>query len=497
MSAVTRALGRTLVVVGVLAVRAFASWQSVGGVDGVWLIKPAGEGPEFAVLYVSGRPTSPRARSVSWLGGRPEGVAGDSRTLLLVGSAKSGMHPVRRITARTDAASGEKVLFSDAEALAPLPSPGAVHSLVLTRHGVVATVGAPTEAGDATEGVFVLDGARWRSVPLPPALAGLQGLRARAADAEPPDAPAPGLRSGVPLVSANRSLVVVEPHDGRSAWVLSLPDEAWAESPGVVRTPSGTVLGLGAVQVTVTREASGEAVLSLLAPAGPIEQFRTAPVPPEFGAAALGGVLLLAWESAGTGLECQVLTPFGIELYRGPLAVAGPVSESEAATLMLALASLFGSVVLFVVRPVASRAPVALPAGLRYAEPGRRLAATVIDFAPGIALAELSAPYIALITPDGPGPWPLLLALLVATVLGAAGEAMFGRSLGKVVMGCRTIRRSGERPGVTRAVARNAAKYLLAPLGIFSLLVPQERAAAPGAFGTAVVVEMPPSGAPN
>ena len=89
----------------------------------------------------------------------------------------------------------------------------------------------------------------------------------------------------------------------------------------------------------------------------------------------------------------------------------------------------------------------------------------------------------------------LLFALTVVgagLVLGILGEALIGRSVGKVAMGCEVIDvRVTDRPvhpKVWQAATRNVIKWVLSPAAMIGLMDPEGRHRGDSMAGTAVVM---------
>ncbi len=211
----------------------------------------------------------------------------------------------------------------------------------------------------------------------------------------------------------------------------------------------------------------------------------------------------------------EVSVSTGAILYEGPLRADSWLSLREYQLLALLLVLVMGSVVVFVLRSDPARPP-ALPAGVVMAEPGRRLAATLLDYVPAALVVESlwSLPSGTLLLPSRVfGDQFELVAFVAALLLAAAhatlGEWMFGRSLGKLLTGCAVagVLRAGREdelaagppsaeesggpvglsePSSTRAVTlarpalwqcllRNLMKWPLPILGIFILIDPGRR----------------------
>ncbi|MFM9996572.1 MAG: RDD family protein [Phycisphaerales bacterium] len=205
----------------------------------------------------------------------------------------------------------------------------------------------------------------------------------------------------------------------------------------------------------------------------------------------------------------------GRVLYSGAPTSSPPLSPAEFRVLVLLLLGVTVVILVFVLRPTGPGgrgAPLVLPPRTMLAEPGRRIAAALIDVAPalllasrvtGVPLGEAFSPAGALSVGDALA--LALDALAIAFAHTAAAEALFGRSLGKALVGCEVVRvviaragRDGEltavarRPGVWRAAVRSLAKWTLAPAALAGIGGPERRHLGDTMTGTAVIVRLHP-----
>jgi len=153
------------------------------------------------------------------------------------------------------------------------------------------------------------------------------------------------------------------------------------------------------------------------------------------------------------------------------------------------------------VPPAWSPAPVAV-----------RLAALGVDLVPGVILAKLAwgVPWSMVLVPPAfvfevESAVPSLTALLASVLLSGTSEAIFGRSIGKLMVRARVISLRAEgstRPTLVQTLARNVFKAVILQmpvLGLFTLLDPTRRGVGEMVSGTAVVrrgiaPSTPPSG---
>ncbi|MEM1424819.1 MAG: RDD family protein [Planctomycetota bacterium] len=171
----------------------------------------------------------------------------------------------------------------------------------------------------------------------------------------------------------------------------------------------------------------------------------------------------------------------------------GPVSPGDIQALALVMVAICLMVLVFVVRPGQEREPF-LPEGYALATPLRRCVGWCIDALPGVLLALAVWPellgepgtFFSTRGPGGPLPWGIAAAVLV--VQGTVCEALFGRTLGKLAVGTRTITYEGERPTWWMAFSRNVVRGVCPPLAVLSAMNPSM--VHPQSFQTLVVVRV-------
>lgn len=194
----------------------------------------------------------------------------------------------------------------------------------------------------------------------------------------------------------------------------------------------------------------------------------------------------------------------GREMFLGRWKFISPLASSDLKFLALILVGAMSLVVVFVLKAESVGVPATLPPGTAFAGPLMRTVATMIDF--GVALAIASRVYSmgmfevfsveAML--NGRGIWAVLVALVVAAVIGSVCEAIWGRTLGKMICGCEVVdSRVGAAPegrdqkaGVAASVLRNLLKWMLPPIGLLSMLDAQGRHPADRLAKTAVVVRL-------
>lgn len=303
---------------------------------------------------------------------------------------------------------------------------------------------------------------------------------------------------------------------GAGGWRLwTLSGEAWSERG--VREPLDAgeirVAGFWRGEVIALSEAEGRGVVWSLTERDPIA-LGTLDLPRGPSSSAIlhgSGRVVLAWTESGettgetgSGLPRprEVVSPVrrvvefslveGRTIYAGPADVAAPVSADEFRALAVGLIVLMALVLVVVMRPVPDPGAVVLPPGLAIAGPGRRLLASAIDglVGPVIVGRALDMPVVEVLGPLAlPATGildvgPLALAILVNIAHGSVSEALFGRSIGKMLTGLIVARVDATSalpagqfrpPGLWRSVVRQTIKWVLPPVAMLALSDPSGR----------------------
>jgi hypothetical protein len=311
-----------------------------------------------------------------------------------------------------------------------------------------------------------------------------------------------GEHGGWALLGDETGLVLIRGHKDGSAWWGRDEGGGWRGATGRL-PPDALPVGLFRGRIILIGPGTGEATRAvLLADASGVEPIATIAMPGSeassgVGVAVLpdqGGRIALVW---GEAIEArpgfahrirEVSLATGRTLADGPVERVMPVSAREfrllaAWLIMVLVVSLF-----IVLRPIDDRTPVVLPEGLALAGPGRRFAATVIDLAVcAIPIARVWGVSVPDILTGGillaPGEdWTAMPAVLgMGAVYGTLMEALFGGTIGKLVLGCRVIRAAGIAPGRVRWVGmpgcfgRNLIKWVLPPVAALAALDPSGR----------------------
>lgn len=290
-------------------------------------------------------------------------------------------------------------------------------------------------------------------------------------------------------------------------WKLNPGDGTWAvvSEAGEGFGAKAVVFGVGAVAVEV-RLSGGGATIRTADPSGVQELGLQEGLTGDVAVAPIGpapGSIAMVWRETGAGgeegafhfVERSLTT--GAVVYEGAPRQVTPVTAGEFQLLVSVLVVLTIAVLLIAVKPMPGAGPV-VPAGTALAEPGRRMAATVFDGM--VAVVIVSRLFgvgvfdvLSLQVVFEPHGWVALPTVcVVGAVIGTACEAAFGRTLGKLAMGCRVARArdEGGRPGVGRCALRNGIKWMLPPVAALALLEPAAPHRGDVLSGLVVVVDL-------
>ncbi len=412
-----------------------------------------------------------------------------------------------------------------------MPGGGRLLGFVGSAHGSVALLGGAKSDPDGGLTLYTLDGEQWIALGLP----------------QSRDGPAPGLAPPPILVStAEGPALFIRDRTDPGLWVSSIrrvenpetgqfaPRAEWTWRPlpfaeGAASSLTGPAFEISGRLVVIHRQGPGSLLLWSAAPSGVYVLGRVAGLSGPCAAAPLDEskrIILVCpirkddAPAARPGRpdpppryeyhirEISALT--GQELYSGRPASSSPVSAAEFRLLVVVLLAVTVGILLFVLRPAgpgSKSTPLVLPARLVLAEPGRRIAAALLDLAPSIWLASRlsGVSFSTAFSPDGlfspSGALVLLLdGMAIAFVHTTLCECFFGRSLGKSLLGCEVVRITivagpegqvqpqSSRPGFWRAVVRNMTKWGLAPVAFAGLSTPEHRHVGDRLAGTVVVV---------
>ncbi len=174
----------------------------------------------------------------------------------------------------------------------------------------------------------------------------------------------------------------------------------------------------------------------------------------------------------------------GEVLHEGPVQRALPVSAQEFRILASVLLALTAVTLLIAIRPAADPGVCVLPEGWSLASPSTRAAAWSVDlllvwWGVGWALGRGPLDFLGVEMLLNPQAGWLSVPLVLATgaMLSTACEAVFGRTPGKALFGCRVVRcvegdgvGTLRPPSVGRLFLRNLVKWMLPPLAALAVI---------------------------
>lgn len=271
---------------------------------------------------------------------------------------------------------------------------------------------------------------------------------------------------GIDTLDAGASVVRVDSRWYAIANASAEVVDAFEVASDFVRR-AASVDGVGPVRAIVPVDGLARlVVVSTLRPANPIDPKTPGP-------------------SAGAKVvELSLLT--GRVFYSGPAQPLDPLGSGEFRFIAVGLILAMGLILVLVLRSE-EPAGVHLPEGFSFAEPTRRVIATILDVAivallvprlTGNSILELLGPMVWL---NGEAFETLLVVAVLGFVVGTVGEALFGRTPGKLLADCEVISiaprkekdEAGEeipRPGLAASLTRNAIKWFLFPVGAIALM---------------------------
>lgn len=203
---------------------------------------------------------------------------------------------------------------------------------------------------------------------------------------------------------------------------------------------------------------------------------------------------MLIWEASAAGSPkdratvlqyVAVSTQTGREVERGTLEPTRPVARDQIGAVLLVMGFLVALVGVMVFRPPAAAYSESLPPGVVLAEPLKRFLAGSLDitialFGGGLVVGwathEVFGVSVAAMVQTGEGQRLLAAILGVGIVHGVVGETLFGRTLGKLVVGIRVVAArqrddeiSPRSPRLLASILRNLVKWLVPPVALFAL----------------------------
>ncbi len=458
---------------------------AAGDDDRAWAItKSVGERDQPYTLFhlPPAEPSGDRLgalRRVAGLAAAPDAITARNDALVLVFPPTTGDTPLRRVREFRVQETPTGVEFIGSAIVLPhLPGRGTLLG--------VADTGERLHALLATEGVtrlYLLEGSGWTETALPEAIAS-------AADAR--------------LASTPSDVAVLTTTDDETLlWRHTSLDDQWSSTPleplpGAQRVmlAGGRLLQVAALEdgFQVLERARGVALPDGTVASTDARTFRVEGVPATAAVTPARGDLAFLWPEGEETMRVnlRIVDAQGQTLYDDFAVMRGPVSPADVQALAIAMLWLCIVVLVFVIRTGGEREPV-MPEAFALATPFKRAVAWLIDLVPGFVIValvwpELQAAPQGLFEAAGPGgPWPLAIIVAQATIVGTIGEALAGRTLGKLLLNMRTIDYDGNKPNWWLAFSRNVVRFFVPPVAAFSVINPTM--AHPQSFQTLVVVK--------
>lgn len=466
-------------VVLVLALLVPREAMAVGDDEGSAIAVVQRDGGGAAVVFIEGG-EPPHVHVMYELGERPMAWASTPDAIVMVFGATvsqdtASVHPVRRVRMTRDV--WGVVSPGALEPMTPIPAFAGRAAVALAGEDVFVLAGI----GAAGKELLRHDGNAWVSL-------ASDVVGGRAWDG------VIGWGRAAALTWADGAEVIVQPVGGGGEAVE--PMRATTTGPVRVLTVGRQVVAYSTPPALAGAPYRAEARLWLVRPEQLVEVATIGDV--------LAGSQALAWSDEG--LILVAIAPSGMEMdvavvdlagrvgYRGAIKAATVLASAELQVLLLMLGSVGLTVALYVLRRESSvHAPTHFPTGMALADALRRLMAATIDGSAALVVVALlwpgdvnvmTAPLQAVVTKLGV--WPLLGAMGLAALHMGVAEAAFGTTMGKALLGCRTVDRFGRGVGAGRAFARSAAKAVCPLLALFVMANPT--LPHPGAFGTYTVL---------
>ncbi len=455
------------------------------------------------VLFVVPREPLGQARSAATFPTMPAALAAtDGDAAILFEPAPESDAPRRARLVDVTTQPGGRKLLSPPAPLPPLPRDAAIRgfasagdaaAVLLRRQSEPEPVSDDESSGGTTHELRVLAPTAWEIIDFPPDLVADQSSL-----------------DNVRLISSSLGVALLAPSSDfeiATIWTRRQTRHATDEEPPVFAWQPTRVTLPQEPHRLLTIEGQPWALvhgpgdtLSILKPWGDelVTQATVESVPDTFVAAALAGDILLAWPKTDDppAIVVHVVNTEGVTLHRDDARPAGPVSTNDLQLIVLIVAAIAVTAMLFIARPPRPEGvtPI-IPDGTVLATPSRRIIAFVIDLVPGVVFAlfiwgsEAQTAQDAVNELNQAGIAPFLVIGGVTLIHATITEALFGCTLGKLMTRCRTVDYQGNVPGWWRAFSRTLIKVVCPPIGLFTVLAPA--LPHPASFETIVVMPRP------
>lgn len=350
-------------------------------------------------------------------------------------------------------------------AMPSLPGRGSFAGVTMTPSGVHALLTGLDDEGDAL--LFLPEAGRsWERVALPD-----------------------GWRHGAPArVATLGDHLILAQTDERGGLLWRAEGEGWEREQIDFRLDDAALVAAGGSLVAARLTDTGGVALRLLRQSGSHDLAIVEHAITELGVFGLGDTVVVVWRGDGDASRLRttvVSAVTGATIYDGPARTSAVVSGREIQSLALLAGALMLTILIFVLRPEeAANAVIALPEGYALASPLRRVGAVLIDLvipltvasaAMGVSGSELFAAMVLSDSATTRASLAFGLGVLLTGIHSALGEWLFGRTLGKTFLRCRTLTIKGEKARLWQASLRTLVKLLFPPFALFLFLDPRRR----------------------
>lgn len=374
-------------------------------------------------------------------------------------------------------------------AMPSLPGRGELRGAVMHRDSLFALLqGAPADAveigfdGPRRDVLLALvDGAReWVARPLPPGWT--------------PEEPAS-------IALMNEQVVVLQ---GSRSWrvdarELASSEPAWTDA-GLSLEHRHDAIAASGSSLVAARHEEGRVTIDLIREGVRIPLSTLEHEIDEFAIVGGAEAITLVWRGEGDAarLHATVISAIsGDVLFDDFARTNAVVSGREIQSLALLVGALMLTILVFVLRPEeAMGGAVVMPEGFALAAPMRRVVAVLLDLLPMLTLCAYAFGVSAGAMVEAAAlsdesttraAAALGLGFLLTGLHSTLGEWLFGRTIGKALVRCRTVTVRGERPRLWQAALRNFVKLLFPPFALFLFLDLRRRHPGDLVAGTAVL----------
>lgn len=285
---------------------------------------------------------------------------------------------------------------------------------------------------------------------------------------------------------------------GATLWTLSDPEGMWTPSPvDETAIQSEALWTPGGLIAWTFHEASGQLSFELVLKDRVTPLATVEGVAADHAVARLGENILVVWmdDAEPSRMRMAIVSSITGQTLYDDYANFGPaLTPADLRVVAFLLSAVMLGVLLFVLKPETPEQATP-PKGWVVADLTRRFFAAAIDASTaaiasaaiwGVPIDETIDPSYLLLMSDG-DTWPVLTVMGIYFAHGAIAEWLFGRTLGKAALRCRTHSTRGERMRLWQSCARNLVKVIVPPLVALVLFEPTRRHPGDLLGGTLVV----------